>query len=273
MQIIPDFCCFVFASPYSYSLAEKEPFFIMIVTFFPFQPVWKWVSGEPVDFTYTSGLPKDISGCYYMYIHRKIAGPDSPNLYGMHPDPDCGLKEDGKRTTVCKYSLESKAVVPKPSNCLARKDGVGYNGHKAVTKSGKACVRWDNLNNIHLLVQLSNKISGADSNFCRNPTGKYHRARPYCYISHGKSNEPAKWEFCDIPLCSTAMSTHVGSHSYVVAVAILVIVLLVTMSFFVGVMLWRRTNTARGFIPYLRQHDPEGGTSFHNPIYTPAANC
>lgn len=192
----------------------------------------------------------------------------------MHPDPTCGKSPYGKRTVVCKYYLKSKAIVPKPNDCLATKDGIGYTGHHAETKSGKACERWDTLNDMHLQVQLNQKIGGSDSNFCRNPPGKpYQRDRPYCYTTRGNSAESPKWEYCDIPLCSTNYNAHVGSHRYVVAVAILVIVLLVTISFFVGVLLWRRTNTARGFIPYLRQHDPEGGTSFHNPIYTPAANC
>lgn len=103
------------------------------------------------------------------------------------------------------------------SNCtlslecgLERHRQKDYRGTINVTKSGKACYRWDEADTSSfanfslsgtMMVQsrsgiLDNFFSlhGLEENFCRNPDNK---TAAWCYTS----SDPSSFEYCDVPFC------------------------------------------------------------------------
>ena len=86
--------------------------------------------------------------------------------------------------------------------------GSDYRGTINTTKSGKACVRWDdpNLNKWHYLYWEENLIqdnpnAGLEGNFCRNPDDDSYG--PWCYTGATADDWGGWWDYdyCDVPVC------------------------------------------------------------------------
>lgn len=75
--------------------------------------------------------------------------------------------------------------------------GVSYRGDIAVTMSGKTCLAWvDQSTHQHPITPLDRpELEG--HNKCRNPDGR--GLSPWCYTT----DPEVRWEYCDVPPCST----------------------------------------------------------------------
>lgn len=70
--------------------------------------------------------------------------------------------------------------------------GMNYRGVKAVTVTGKSCLRWATV-----LKDLSYHPELAGHNYCRNPGGSH--PQPWCYVQNDKGEKDV--ELCDVEKC------------------------------------------------------------------------
>uniref|UniRef100_A0A8D0E3N9 Plasminogen activator n=1 Tax=Salvator merianae TaxID=96440 RepID=A0A8D0E3N9_SALMN len=84
--------------------------------------------------------------------------------------------------------------------CVSER-GTTYRGSYNRTESGAPCLRWDSQilvgRNYNAWRENAQRLGLSSHNFCRNPDND---TRPWCHVLKG--NQP-KWEYCDIPACST----------------------------------------------------------------------
>ncbi|XP_070621339.1 tissue-type plasminogen activator [Erythrolamprus reginae] len=100
--------------------------------------------------------------------------------------------------------------------------GTAYRGSHHQTASGVTCLRWDS----HILDQKvynafhpnARHLGLSSHNYCRNPDND---TQPWCHVF---KNGVTKWEFCDVPACSTCglrkhrmaeMQIKGGAYSYI----------------------------------------------------------
>lgn len=79
--------------------------------------------------------------------------------------------------------------------------GTDYVGTKSVTRTGRACQRWDmqypHKHTYTDIKQFPDHTLADASNFCRNPDRK--EVGPWCFTT----DPERRWEPCDIPFCSS----------------------------------------------------------------------
>ncbi|KAF6084705.1 plasminogen activator, tissue type [Phyllostomus discolor] len=90
--------------------------------------------------------------------------------------------------------------VEKNGDCYFGK-GLTYRGTRSLTTSGASCLPWNSkalIGKIYTAWKTNAQTLGLGKhNYCRNPDGD---AKPWCHVQ--KDGE-LKWEYCDIPQCST----------------------------------------------------------------------
>ncbi|XP_062994939.1 tissue-type plasminogen activator [Elgaria multicarinata webbii] len=79
--------------------------------------------------------------------------------------------------------------------------GTDYRGRHSHTVSGAACMRWDSdvlrSTTYNAWSTRAKELGLSSHNYCRNPDRDLH---PWCHVDKdGKK----KWEYCDVPACST----------------------------------------------------------------------
>ncbi|XP_077457013.1 tissue-type plasminogen activator [Stigmatopora argus] len=83
--------------------------------------------------------------------------------------------------------------------------GLTYRGTESVTKSGARCLPWDSpaVKHMHNNAWSSNaaEVGLGSHGYCRNPDGD---EGPWC---HTYKNLQLTWEFCDVPKCTTRLSS------------------------------------------------------------------
>ncbi|XP_078684409.1 apolipoprotein(a)-like isoform X2 [Branchiostoma floridae x Branchiostoma belcheri] len=120
--------------------------------------------------------------------------------------PDAGLDQnycrnpDGEPRTWC-YTTDPSVRwqycnVPScfPNQCYSG-NGADYRGSVNITRSGRACQRWDSQSpHPHSRTPENFPSAGLDENFCRNPDGE---AEPWCYTQDPNT----RWDVCVIDSC------------------------------------------------------------------------
>ena len=87
--------------------------------------------------------------------------------------------------------------------------GIDYIGHVNRTVSGIPCQSWSApIPHIHPFTSLFRRYLEGH-NYCRNPEGRGQR--PWCYTA----NASIRWEYCDIPVCSSSPTTDMLLPEYV----------------------------------------------------------
>ncbi|XP_078621287.1 uncharacterized protein LOC144887761 [Branchiostoma floridae x Branchiostoma japonicum] len=131
-----------------------------------------------------------------------------PHRHELTPEkfPDAGLEENYCRKPIDHSDITGPFCMTTDPNkpwdhcsippCTCKEgNGASYRGHKAVTKSGKTCQRWDSQTpHKHTITTAKYPSSGLEENFCRNPSSS---SGPWCYTTDPKE----RWELCDIPDC------------------------------------------------------------------------
>ncbi|XP_060497433.1 factor VII-activating protease isoform X2 [Panthera onca] len=122
-----------------------------------------------------------------------------------NPCQNGGICSRHKRRTkfvcTCPEQFKGKFCEIGPDDCYVG-DGYSYRGKVSKTVNQHACLYW----NSHLLLHENYNMFMEDAdthgigehNFCRNPDGD---EKPWCFIKI--NNAKVKWEYCDIPACST----------------------------------------------------------------------
>ena len=108
--------------------------------------------------------------------------------------------------------IKHSNVICRFSDCLYA-DGSSYQGNISVTSSGIPCQSWTTqCPHRHTMVTTYPELKYA-RNYCRNPRGSGQR--PWCFTS----DSVKRWEYCDIPNCSSGkekvkriLSLTVDSH-------------------------------------------------------------
>jgi len=111
------------------------------------------------------------------------------------PQPFCYTTDPNKRWEYCNASME----------CY-RGRAQDYDGPVSKTKSGLTCQNWQ-ANSPH-----RPKYRSGNHNFCRSPDGD---SQTWCYTT----NPNRRWEYCDIPKCTTPTVTTTTSSSENIAIA------------------------------------------------------
>ena len=131
-------------------------------------------------------------------------------------------------------------------DCYTEDDlGIHYNGTLNVTDSGRTCQAWDsNTPHFHPLTSL-HRYYLEDHNYCRNPEGR--GKQPWCYTM----DPSVRWEYCNVPHCSsllTSTDTTSDENNAVTIAAVVVsvvVILLVTLIIIIVVLIIRRATQTK----------------------------
>ncbi|XP_074837976.1 tissue-type plasminogen activator [Carettochelys insculpta] len=122
--------------------------------------------------------------------------------YCRNPDEDskpwCHVYKGGQYSW--EYCSTPACLKGGKEDCFSGR-GTEYRGRHSTTSSGATCLRWDSkiIANKFYTAQKSNAqhLGLGSHNFCRNPDND---SRPWCHVLEAGR---AKWEYCDVPVCST----------------------------------------------------------------------
>lgn len=82
-------------------------------------------------------------------------------------------------------------------NCKYDNNGVYYLGNKAVTKTGKQCIEWSQVDHDYHF-----EVDDFPRNYCRNPShlvevNKGRPSDPWCYVSKEKEIDTCEFKYCE----------------------------------------------------------------------------
>jgi len=124
--------------------------------------------------------------------------------------------------------------------------GINYNGTINVTKSGKACQKWDSTTpHFHPLTSAYRPYLDGH-NYCRNPEGRGER--PWCYTT----DPSTRWEYCNVEQCSTQTSSggddSNDSSTIIIAIVvpIVVVLLIIIVLFIIYKTFLHKRNESKG---------------------------
>eukprot|EP00240_Pyramimonas_obovata_P003595 CAMPEP_0118924928 /NCGR_PEP_ID=MMETSP1169-20130426/2856_1 /TAXON_ID=36882 /ORGANISM="Pyramimonas obovata, Strain CCMP722" /LENGTH=818 /DNA_ID=CAMNT_0006866081 /DNA_START=157 /DNA_END=2613 /DNA_ORIENTATION=+ len=91
-----------------------------------------------------------------------------------------------------------------------------YQGRVAITKSGKPCKRWDEMDPEEDFTPWQYPTAHLESNYCRTPDVNFRQEEPsigtpWCYTDSDSPGTAAREE-CDIPVCSQCVNGGVGPN-------------------------------------------------------------